>query len=103
MEGIYAYIKDQRGAQSTNQPRSNASSLVIYSGAINPFAFAAPLPSPEKIWKSDLLAYSLIYTRQDILDKLHDESFDTFHCSSLFFYTYFDFVNSLIQSIIVTP
>lgn len=57
MEGIYAYIKDQRGAQSTNQPRSNASSLIIYSGAINPFAFAAsPFPGEDlKVRSAGLL------------------------------------------------
>lgn len=71
VDGIYTYIKEQRGAQSTDQPRSNASSLVIYSRAINPFASAAS-PQPEKIWKSDLLPDSLIYTRRDIVDGIHD-------------------------------
>ena len=69
VDGIYTYIKEQRGAQSTDQPRSNASSLVIYSRAINPFASAAS-PQPEKIWKSDLLPDSLIYTRQDIVARM---------------------------------
>lgn len=69
MDGIYTYIKEQRGAQSTDQPRSNASSLVIYSRAINPFASAAS-PQPEKIWKLDLLPDSLIYTRQDIVARM---------------------------------
>lgn len=49
------HISKTSVCSSVDQLRSNASSLVIYGGAINPFVSVGS--PPEKIWKSDLAGW----------------------------------------------